>query len=287
MIRNQGRTISAEDEDLVVNVTSTTQQKSTAPSLNTNQDILLQVHYRDFWKEEKQTDISDSTITIPLSEYVTRVHLTENYYNKTQINDFIENYGVKIIVLDSKSELPQDGDPEYANSSYIFFVKHTHTAGSNNDRDIYDEYVWDSSTNQYERIGNTDIDLTPYMTTASFDSWKTNTYNVFVTNTNNEITNIKSTKADITYVDSKILSEAERIINLIADEFSSNVITNEVAALLDGLSDTIDDIQGLLDGKADVDHTHISEDITDLDDSMGDEISGAMGSVSNSIRSGN
>lgn len=236
MIKNQGRTISAEDEDLVVGITESTVEDNTNPTINTNQDILLTVHYRDFWKEEKQQDLSDSTITIPLSEYVTRLHLNENYYNKTQINQFVENYGIKIVVLQSKNDLPSANDSNYGNSSYIFFVKHNNAG----DDDLYDEYIWDSSTSKYEKIGNTNVDLESYMTKASFDTWKTNTYTPFVTSTNNSISSLDSGKASTTYVDSTILSEAERIINLIASEFDSDVITNDIEDLLDGFSDTLD-----------------------------------------------
>ena len=236
MIRNQGRTISAEDEDLVVNVTGSTREDNTTPTINTNQDILLTVHYRDFWKEDKQEDVSDSTITIPLSEYVTRLHLGENYYTKAQINQLVENYGIKPVVLQSKSELPTANDEEYANPSYIFFVRNSNVSGD----DIYDEYIWDLSTNNYERIGSTNMDLEPYLTKELFNSWKTDTYNPFVTSTNNSISNLSSTKADTSYVDSQILSEAERIINLVADEFDTNTITNDIEDLLDGFSESLD-----------------------------------------------
>lgn len=236
MIRHQKRTISAEDEDLVVGVTSSTVEDNTTPTLNTNQDVLLTVHYRDFWKEEKEQDLDDSTITIPLSEYVTRLHLNENYYTKTQVNQFIENYGIKTVVLQSKNDLPTANDSNYGNASYIFFIRHNNAG----DDDVYDEYIWDSSTNKYEKIGSTSMDLEPYMTKALFNTWKTDTYTPFVTSTNDSISSLGSTKADTTYVDSKILSEAERIINLIASEFDTNTITNDIEDLLDGFSSSLD-----------------------------------------------
>ena len=255
MIRHQKRTISAEDEDLVVNVTSSAVEDNTAPTLNANQDILLTVHYRDFWKEEKEQDLDDSTITIPLSEYVTRLHLSENFYNKTQVNQLVENYGIKIVVLQSKNDLPTANDDEYANSSYIFFVRNNNVSGD----DIYDEYIWDSATSKYEKIGSTDIDLEPYMTKALFNTWKTDTYTPFVTDTNNSISSLGSSKADTTYVDSKILSEAERIINLIANEFDTNTITNDIEDLLDGFSESLD---GALDAHNVDPQSHL--DIRDL-----------------------
>lgn len=279
MIRHRRRTISAENDDLVTQITSSTSTINTSPTLNENKDILLNIKQRNFWPEELSTKITNKTITIPLSEYVTRLHLTDNYYNKTQINNFIENFGVKIVVLQSKSELPTQGNPKYANSSYIFFVKHTHMAGSNNDRDIYDEYIWDDETKQYERIGNTDIDLTPYMTNDAFDSWISDTYNPFKTSINTQITQLKNTKADITYVDNKIIEDEIALIDAITAELNEAMITidsnniNTFLELVDELHDNIDDSIAE-HNVADTSHIDIRDIIDDSIDELDIEIDG-------------
>lgn len=271
MIRNQRRTISAEDDDIVTDITSSTSVVNQTPTINVNRDVLINIQQRNFWLEDLNTRITNKTITIPLSEYVTRIYLEDNYYNKTKINEFIENFGVKIVVLQSKSELPKQGEPKYANSSYIFFVRHEHMAGSNNDRDIYDEYIWDSETEQYERIGNTDIDLSPYMTIASFNDWKTQTYEVFVTTVNNKIRALETNKADITYVNNKIISEEEALVNAITDEFNNAMLTinsNNIATfmqLIEGLNSSIDDSieEHNVDNTSHVDIRELPEETTD------------------------
>lgn len=271
MIRNQRRTISAEDDDIVTDITSSTSVVNQTPTINVNRDVLINIQQRNFWLEDLNTRITNKTITIPLSEYVTRIYLEDNYYNKTKINEFIENFGVKIVVLQSKSELPKQGEPKYANSSYIFFVRHEHMAGSNDDRDIYDEYIWDSETEQYERIGNTDIDLSPYMTIVSFNDWKTQTYEVFVTTVNNKIRALETNKADITYVNNKIISEEEALVNAITDEFNNAMLTinsNNIATfmqLIEGLNSSIDDSieEHNVDNTSHVDIRELPEETTD------------------------
>lgn len=41
-------------------------------------------------------------------------------------------------------------------------MAHSHTSN-----DSYDEYIWVESNSAYEKIGNTDVDLTGYWTTAA------------------------------------------------------------------------------------------------------------------------
>lgn len=48
--------------------------------------------------------------------------------------------------------------PDTGTKGIIYLVSHTHNAG-----DVYDEYVWIPSSNKYEKIGNTDIDLSEYV----------------------------------------------------------------------------------------------------------------------------
>lgn len=45
----------------------------------------------------------------------------------------------------------------------IYLVAHTH-----GEKDVYDEYIWVTSQNKFEKIGNTDIDLSSYAKTADF-----------------------------------------------------------------------------------------------------------------------
>ena len=49
--------------------------------------------------------------------------------------------------------------PEVGESNHIYLVVHEH-----GEKDIYDEYIWIEATQSFERIGNTDIDLSNYYT---------------------------------------------------------------------------------------------------------------------------
>lgn len=265
MIRNKRRTISAENDDVVTQITGTTSIVNRTPTINTNRDILLNIKQRNFWVEDLSNKITNTTITIPLSEYVTRIYLSENYYDKTKINEFIENFGVKIIVLQSKSELPQPGTPKYGNSSYIFFVRHEHMAGSNGDRDIYDEYIWDHQTEQYERIGNTDVNLEPYLTKVSFNNWVINTYNQFVSDTNADIADLYQKKADITYVNNKIIQEEIALVDAIAQELDNTILTinsSNISTFLEMINDVNDNIDTSIAEHNVADDSHI--DIRDF-----------------------
>lgn len=49
--------------------------------------------------------------------------------------------------------------PEIGESNHIYLVKHEHSG-----EDIYDEYIWVKETQTFEKIGNTDVDLSGYYT---------------------------------------------------------------------------------------------------------------------------
>lgn len=49
--------------------------------------------------------------------------------------------------------------PEIGESNHIYLLQHEH-----GEKDIYDEYIWLKDTQTFEKIGNTDIDLSGYYT---------------------------------------------------------------------------------------------------------------------------
>lgn len=57
--------------------------------------------------------------------------------------------------------------PATGEKGVIYLIKHVH-----NDNDTYDEYIWitDGSTSKFEKIGNTDVDLSAYLKTADLDT---------------------------------------------------------------------------------------------------------------------
>lgn len=70
---------------------------------------------------------------------------------QTAINDALEDItGIDFQVVAS---LPATGE-----KGVIYLVSHSHGTG-----DVYDEYIWLSSSSSYEKIGTTDIDLSGYV----------------------------------------------------------------------------------------------------------------------------
>ena len=114
--------------------------------------------------------INDKKVNVDLSSFITKnVDDLVNYYtksltySKTEVNDLISSIQtIQIVVV---AELPQTGQ-----SNIIYLVPHSHGEG-----DIYDEYVWVTVTtpggeSYFEKIGNTDIDLSAYSTTAEMNA---------------------------------------------------------------------------------------------------------------------
>lgn len=70
---------------------------------------------------------------------------------QSAINDALEDItGIDFQVVAS---LPATGE-----KGVIYLVSHSHGTG-----DVYDEYIWLSSSSSYEKIGTTDIDLSGYV----------------------------------------------------------------------------------------------------------------------------
>ena len=87
------------------------------------------------------------------AEYVTETELTgKGYQTSSQVQSAINSAlsGITGIDFQVVSELPVSGK-----KGVIYLIKHSHGA-----QDIYDEYIW--VTDKFEKIGNTDIDLSGY-----------------------------------------------------------------------------------------------------------------------------
>lgn len=88
--------------------------------------------------------------------------LTPLFATKAELNDAIG--GVTSIKAEVVSALPETGV-----NGTIYLVAHAHGTG-----DAYDEYLWIESAKKFEKIGNTDIDLSSYAKKTEFDSYLTN-----------------------------------------------------------------------------------------------------------------
>lgn len=111
------------------------------------------------------TPDANKKVNVDLSAFITKNvdDLTYYYtksltYSKSEVNDLLNAIKtIQIVVVES---LPAVGQ-----GNVIYLMSHSHGTG-----DIYDEYVWVSSTSSYEKIGNTDIDLSAYSTTAEMNA---------------------------------------------------------------------------------------------------------------------
>lgn len=106
---------------------------------------------------EKNTIVSVSVNgTAVTADAKRNVNLTipTNDQIQSAINEALSGItGIDIQVVQS---LPSTGV-----KGVIYLVAHTHSDAG----DVYDEYVWVSSQNKFEKIGNTDVDLSGYIKT--------------------------------------------------------------------------------------------------------------------------
>ena len=89
--------------------------------------------------------------------------LTPLFATKAELNDAIG--GVASIKAEVVSALPATGV-----NGTIYLVAHAHGTG-----DAYDEYLWIESAKKFEKIGNTDIDLSSYAKKTDLDFYITQT----------------------------------------------------------------------------------------------------------------
>ena len=87
--------------------------------------------------------------------------LTPLFATKAELNDAIG--GATSIKAEVVSSLPETGV-----NGTIYLVAHAHGTG-----DAYDEYLWIESAKKFEKIGNTDIDLSSYAKKTDLNSYLT------------------------------------------------------------------------------------------------------------------
>ena len=108
--------------------------------------------------------------------------LTPLFATKAELNDAIG--GVTSIKAEVVSALPATGV-----NGTIYLVAHAHGTG-----DAYDEYLWIESAKKFEKIGNTDIDLSSYAKKTDLDSYLTKTTAASTYVAKADLTEITSTK---------------------------------------------------------------------------------------------
>lgn len=97
----------------------------------------------------------------------------KGYQTAGQVNALITDKGyqtsaqVQAAINESLSGItgidiqPVESLPKPGKKGVIYLIAHAH-----GDKDNYDEYVWVTSKNDYEKIGNTDVDLSGYVKTS-------------------------------------------------------------------------------------------------------------------------
>ena len=106
------------------------------------------------------TTVSNKTVNITVPTNNNQLTNGAGYQTASDVSSAIAGAigdleGVTFSVVNS---LPVTGD-----SSVIYLVADTHSDSN----DSYDEYIWLSDSSKYEKIGNTDVDLSSYYNTTN------------------------------------------------------------------------------------------------------------------------
>lgn len=93
----------------------------------------------------------------------------KGYQTQSQVQSLINSAvgNITSIRYENVTSLPATGS-----NGVIYLVAHSHGT-----QDIYDEYIWLSETKTYEKIGNTDIDLSAYVKKSELTAITTNDLN--------------------------------------------------------------------------------------------------------------
>lgn len=91
------------------------------------------------------------------------------YQTQSQVQSLINSAvgNITSIRYEKVTSLPATGS-----NGVIYLVAHSHGT-----QDIYDEYIWLSETKTFEKIGNTDIDLSAYVKKSELTAITTNDLN--------------------------------------------------------------------------------------------------------------
>lgn len=123
---------------------------------------------------------SSKAVDISVPTKVSQLTNDSGFQNATQVNSMIAGKGyqtqsqvqslinsavgnIASIKYEKVSSLPVTGS-----NSVIYLVAHSHGT-----QDIYDEYIWIADTKTFEKIGNTDIDLSGYVKSSELTAIST------------------------------------------------------------------------------------------------------------------
>lgn len=112
---------------------------------------------------------SSKAVDISVPTKVSQLTNDSGFRNESQVKALINSAigNITSIRYEKVTSLPATGS-----NGVIYLVAHSHGT-----QDIYDEYIWLSETKTYEKIGNTDIDLSAYVKKSELTAITTNDLN--------------------------------------------------------------------------------------------------------------
>lgn len=224
-IKNTKKNVSAENDNVVYNVTSVTPQATTNTD-NFAADQTITITYFNFFDDEAIEDgdtPTQATITVPVSELVRLGYLEENYYDKDYIDARVTPHFEVLQSVPNKTPKQWAQDVREANkTNYIFLVPFGNNPSweeNNDDPDEqfqeggFEEYFYTVEDNQdgtpnlatekMEKKGSFKLDLTGYLLESNFNSAleADNSHQALVTrmdNAEDDIEDLQNNKLDKT-----------------------------------------------------------------------------------------
>ena len=112
---------------------------------------------------------NSKVVDISVPTKVSQLTNDNGFQTQSQVQSLINSAvgNIASIKYEQVTSLPATGS-----NGVIYLVAHSHGT-----QDIYDEYIWLSKTSTYEKIGNTDIDLSAYVKSSELTAITVNDLN--------------------------------------------------------------------------------------------------------------
>ena len=123
--------------------------------------------------------INDSGFITRTVDNLANYYLKSQTYTKAEVNNLIGQ--IQTVSIQVVQALPSVGQP-----NIIYLVPSTSASQAN----VYDEYIY--TNNAWEKIGNTDIDLSGYVTTSDLETALTSKQDTLISGTNIKTINSQS-----------------------------------------------------------------------------------------------
>lgn len=175
---------------------------------------------------------SSKVVDISVPTKVSQLTNDNGFQTQSQVQSLINSAvgNIASIRYEKVTSLPAEGS-----NGVIYLVAHSHGT-----QDIYDEYIWLSETNTYEKIGNTDIDLSAYVKSSELTAITTNDLN---TMWGQRMSFVFKDKASIQWLVSKIKSvtTSHNALNqmVMNNHFTTNLNATSAQDLVDEKGNTI------------------------------------------------